>query len=84
MYLIIDDDKNIDYLVAVEEWLCVAVHGGVVHLQLGPHPAHHEPLPEGEEVAEEQDQQHVAIGRVHSEDIFHHLMSGCVGHDEVE
>lgn len=52
------------YLVAVENGLCVAVHGRVVNLVLCPHLAHHEALPEGEAVGEDGHEQHVAVGRV--------------------
>ena len=55
-------------LVTVENRLGVAVHGGVIHLVELPLLAHHESLPEEQEVGQHHDEQHVAeAGQVEHE-----------------
>ena len=58
----IDKETVSPDLIAVEDLLGVAVHGGVLHLVELPGPAHHHPLPEGEDPGEDHHQQDVAEG----------------------
>ena len=65
-------------LVAVENRLGVAVHGGVIHLVELPLLAHHESLPEEQEVGQEHSHQHIAVaGQVQHQGL--HL---CVGDEK--
>ena len=62
-------------LVAVEDRLCVTVHGWVVHLVELPLLTHHEALPEEQEVGQEHGHQHVAVAG----QVQHQRLHLCVG-----